>query len=459
MEPNIENTKFNTSEIKAKFDDVLVRNINRLLEIDTLTPSLSFNLPTITCLLLLVEREDDIKVSPDSPPDRYTRETFLDALSDVGLSIDDDLMASFQSLAQYGYVMIGADEKYHTQISSFAIVSFLNNLFPEMTGMNLVAYILQAIDEVMSERKELKDALDQLDQTLVSKGIPLSKQDIEKEEKVSLKKQPEQKTKTAESMKMSDDLKSAFRNRMSTIRQHSFDDSGEPRVFTAQGSTGTAKIRKLYSPGEEEATKNNLERAKEEAEKAARDAEEKAAKEAEERSAEIAVKEAEIKAAEMVARDAELKLKEAQEKAREAEIRAQKYEEEKDSSRKETKSESDDIEKQIAAYQDNLLMSCPVCNIGKIRSEKTDNDKVYYHCSNENCGFVSWGKPFPFQCPVCKNSFLVEFMSSDNNPGLKCPRATCSFTQNHLRIPAQDAPPSGSQPKKKRKLVRRVRRR
>ena len=372
--------------------------------------------------------------------------------------IDDDLMASFQSLAQYGYVMIGADEKYHTQISSFAIVSFLNNLFPEMTGMNLVAYILQAIDEVLSGRKGLEDALDQLDQTLISKGIPLSRQSIEKEEKVSLKKQPTQKPKTAESMEISDDLKKAFRNRMSKMRHHSSGESVEPRIFTAQGSMGGAKIKKLYSP-EEDAKMAALEKEKEEAEKAARDSEEKAAKEAEERSAEIAAKEAEIKAAEIAAREAELKLKEAEDKAREAEMRAKQLEEERNNSSQEVKDGSEDIEKRISAYQDNLTMPCPVCNIGKIGSEKTDSGKVYYHCSNENCGFVSWGRPFPFHCPVCKNSFLVEFVSSDNIPGLKCPRATCSFSQNHLQAPAQDAPSPGSQPKKKRKLVRRVKRR
>lgn len=458
METKVENDKITPHEIKAKFDDVLVRNINRLLEIDTFTPSLSFNLPTITCLLLIVEREDDIRNAPDSPPDRYTRETFLDALSDVGLSIDDDLMSSFQSLAQYGYVTIGTDEKYHIQISSFAIVSFLNNLFPEMTGMNLVAYILQAIDEVLSGRKKLEDALNQLDQTLISQGIPLSRQNIEKEEKVSLKKQPTQKMKTAETMEVSDDLKKAFRNRMSRLRQHSSDDTGEPRVFTTQGSMGAAKVKKLYSQ-EEDAKMDALEKEKEEAEKAARYAEEKAVKEAEERSSEIAAKEAEIKAAEIAARETELKLKEAEVKVREAEMRAKQLEEERDNSSQEVKDDSEDIEKRITAYQDNLTMACPVCNIGKIGSEKTDNGKVYYHCSNENCGFVSWGRPYPFQCPVCKNSFLVEFMSSDNIPGLKCPRATCSFSQNHLQTPTQEAPSLGSPPKKKRKLVRRVKRR
>jgi len=450
MEIKAENSRIANSEIKAKFDNVLVRNINRLLEIDTFSPSLSFNLPTISCLLLLVEREDEIKHMSASPPERYTRETFLDELSDVGLSIDDDLMSSFQSLAQYGYVMIGKDDKYHAQISSFAIVSFLNNLFPEMTGMNLVAYIIQAIDEVVTGRKELEDALIQLDQTLVKKGIPLSKQSIEKEEKVSLKTQPTQHSQTAESIKISEDLKKSFRNRMTSLRQRSTGDSDEPRVFTAQGSGGTSKIRTLFSP-EEEAAKAKLEQ--ESAEKAAKEIEEKASREAEERLAEIAAKEAE-----MAAKEAELKRKEAEAEEREAEIREKKLEEEQKRNLEEAKDDSDDIEKRIAAYQDNLSMACPVCGSGKIGSEKTNNASLYYQGSNENGGFVSWGKPYPFECPMCRNSFLVEFMSGGNTPGLKCPRATCSFSQNNLQAPQQESPPAASPRKKKRRLVRRVKR-
>jgi len=186
---------------------------------------------------------------------------------------------------------------------------------------------------------------------------------------------------------------------------------------------------------------------------AAKEIEEKASREAEERLAEIAAKEAE-----MAAKEAELKRKEAEAEEREAEIREKKLEEEQKRNLEEAKDDSDDIEKRIAAYQDNLSMACPVCGSGKIGSEKTDNGKLYYDCSNENCGFVSWGKPYPFECPMCRNSFLVEFMSGGNTPGLKCPRATCSFSQNNLQAPQQESPPAASPRKKKRRLVRRVKR-
>ena len=178
MSESTEANEIELSKIKALFDEVLVKHIQRLLEIDTLAASLSFNLSTIACLLLLVERENEIRSFSQSPPDRYTRETFLDELSDIGLDIDDTLMVSFQALAQHGYVEIDANDRYNAQISAFALVNFLDNLFPGMKGMNLVGYILQMITEVASNRKELDEAIAAFDQTLQSKGIPLSQQQI-----------------------------------------------------------------------------------------------------------------------------------------------------------------------------------------------------------------------------------------------------------------------------------------
>ncbi len=441
------------SKIKAVFDEILVKHIQRLLEIGTLTTSLSFNLSTIACLLLLVERENEIKNFSQSPPDRYTRESFLDDLSNIGLDIDDTLMVSFQGLAQHGYVDIDQNNRYNAQISAFALVSFLDNLFPGMKGMNLVGYILQMISEVSSNRKDMNDAIQQFDQTLQSKGIPLSQQQV----KIAV--QPRSNLDPKVAKQVSDDLKKTYVQKLDRLRHKiSQGGSSQNEVKTMWSDRGVS-VKEIFpkGPSEEEmlagkaaetAQKEAASKAILEAEKiAALEEAKRAAREAELKASEIAAQAAEIKA-----REAELRAKEAEIAAREAEARLVKNNEMKKEmpSRNET-ADKTEIEKKIAAFQDTIAISCPVCNTGKVLSNTTEKGQEYYSCSNTHCGFISWGKPYPFECPLCKNQFLIEINAEGGQPGLKCPRATCSYRQNHLGSPKTDT--NSSSPKKK-KLVR-----
>jgi hypothetical protein len=447
------------SKVKSVFDEILVKHIQRLLEIETLAASLPFNLSTIACLLLLVERENEIKNFSQSPPDRYTRETFLDDLSDIGLDIDDTLMVSFQGLAQHGYVEIDQNNRYNAQISAYALVSFLDNLFPGMKGMNLVAYILQTIAEVSSNRKDLNDAIEQFDQTLQSKGIPLSQQKIKIDEKKSLTTQPLSKLDPKAAQQLSDDLKKAYIQKLERLR-NKMSQSGSPQkeVKTIGSDRGLA-VKEIFSKGpseEEILARKAAEIAQKEAEskaileaekKAAMEEAKRAAREAELKASEIAAQAAEIKA-----REAELRAKEAEIAAREAEARLLKNNEtKKDITDKNEPVDKTEIEKKIAAFQEAIAISCPVCGIGKVLSNTTEKGQEYYSCSNTHCGFISWGKPYPFECPLCKNQFMIEIHTEGGQNGLKCPRATCSYRQNHLGPPKTDM--ASSSPKKK-KLVR-----
>ena len=94
---------------------------------------------------------------------------------------------SFQALTLYGYVAIGDDNCYYPQLSAIAIVNFIDNLFPGMPGMNLVAYVIQLTDEVITGRKKLDVAVHYFEQTLSSRGVSLSDQTIKEEEKAQLK--------------------------------------------------------------------------------------------------------------------------------------------------------------------------------------------------------------------------------------------------------------------------------
>ncbi|RJP77894.1 MAG: hypothetical protein C4522_14470 [Desulfobacteraceae bacterium] len=459
-----EEKKMELSEVKSLFDEILVRHIQRLLEIDTLAASLSFNLSTIACLLVLVERENEIKNSPQSPPDRYTREAFLDELSNIGLDIDDNLMVSFQGLAQHGYVEIDKRNRYNAQISAFALVSFLDNLFPGMKGMNLVGYILQMISEVTSKRKGLDEAISQFDQTLESKGIPLSRQHIKIDEKKSLSIQPRSRLDQKEAKQISDDLKKAYVQKLERMRTRMSSGGSLAQEGKSISSDRKPAVKEIFPKGPSEAEIQ----AKEAAEKAAGEAEAKAELEAEKKAvlaeAQKTAKEAELRAAAIAAQEAAIKAREAELKAKEAEIAAREEQTRVDSRKDEIRDEiaqpasidQNNIEKKIAAFQETIAISCPACNIGKVLSGTTEKGQEYYSCSNSHCGFISWGKPYPFECPLCKNKFLIEIPAEGGQRGLKCPRSTCSFRQDHLGPPQTD---TASSPGKKRKLVRRVKRR
>ncbi len=450
------------SEVRSRFDEVLVKHIQRLLELETLAASLSFNLSSISCLLLLVERENEIRNFPTSPPQRYTRESFLDDLSNIGLEIDDELMGSFQALAQYGYVMIHDDDRYHAQISAFALVSFLDNLFPGMTGLNLVGFIIQMMNEVLSNRKELKDALEQFDQTLLSQGIPLSRQKLKQDEKETLQKQVDKTHKTFESKTISEDLKLAYVERLSKLRNREDHGVVTPKVYQRTRPTPNVAVQDLFAKPSakpidgrtsfEEESEKPEERTSPDREKMTA---QKMVLEAEIKAAELATREAEIKAAEIAAREAEIRAREAEIRARESEMRAREAEKELVDKTAEVPSHEtrqSGIEKKIEAFQNSMAMDCPLCHTGKIRMEESETGRKYFSCSNQHCGFISWGKPYGFPCPLCKNPFLVEFVSGER-AGLKCPRATCSFSQDHLGQPAQPRPGDEKTPKR-RKLVR-----
>ncbi|MBU0992380.1 MAG: hypothetical protein KJ737_07785 [Proteobacteria bacterium] len=479
-------------KVRSQFDNVLNKHILRLIEIDT-ESRLQFDTCTVACLVLLVERDREIKNFPNSPPRRYIRETFLNDLNDIGLELDDDLMETFETLVKLGYVGIDQEEKYSAQISTLALVKFIDNLFSGMPGLNLVAYIIQCIDEILSGRKELKENLSNFEQTLVSRGVAISKQNLKDEEKETIKKTATTFKISKESLAAAEKLKRTNVQKLASLRTLAV------REPSQQKSAAVSQVKELFprrehgeadipnSAAVKEATQAaiELEQKKEEIRK--REEELRKAEEAnlelERRKKEIAEKEGEIKKAELAAREAEIVLKEAelrasqiaareaQMAAKEAELEAKEAElkaaHEKEEDSEETEEDTDEvlsIEDKIAAFEAELAMPCPVCSIGKIVSEKTEKEKEYFACTNKTCKFVSWSKPYHFQCPLCKNPYLVEFTLPDGLFGLKCPRAVCSFNQQGIqdpqtpRQPIGAMSPGGEQPKKKKKIIRRKKR-
>jgi hypothetical protein len=476
-----------TDEVTAHFDDILLENVKNFDQIKIFKGKIELNLPTIASLLLVVDKETEIQDCNEADAKRYSRKTILGDLTDIGLEVNDNLIASLQNLVNNKIFLTDAEDNYHPDILAHEVVSNLNRMFPGMPGMNLVAYIIQTIDEVTTGRKDFDEALVQFDKTLKSRGRSLNFVHLRTNKKKAIETEEEKKKRIAqkvESKKISEELKKEYSAKLAQLRNEILSEKVAPEIVTHRKLAAEEVKIKEVSPRKVEEARLRAEQEKLEQEKAELERLEAERLENER----IASEKAELERIEAEQLENERLKKEAEEKARlEAEeakreqIRKEKeelellrkekqaLEEQKLALERERQRELSEppankplsVEEQIAAFEQELSLSCPLCETGKINTEKTDDNKEYYKCSESNCRFISWSKPFHFKCPVCSNPFLVEFFTPQGQQGLKCPRATCGFSQIGIENPVSKiAPQASTDPgaPKKRRLVRRKKR-
>jgi len=445
-----------SAAIRSEFDKILMDHISSLIDTREDIAALPFNLATIASLLLLAERENEIKSFPESPPERYNRETFFSDIEEIGLELDDDLIQAIQNLELYGFVVINADTRYIARESASLLILVLDSIFPQMPGLNLVAYVSQAIEEVTSGRKERKKALQQFDQTLDKQGVRLSAiPESQLGASVTQRILPHE----APDPEILKERRSAYLQKLKALRAKSLSSDASPTVVFGGTSLKHVKIKELFpknapspeppavfsEPPPEEATPAQDMDIAPLSDVQTPEPTEASLLQAEPQPTDIFTD----TATEMVG-------KEAIEPADVGEEPAQPYPEDEisepisdvvtgmdqeatiasDLQEQESKpasvleeplSKEELIEQRIRQFEEELAMPCPICGLGKVLSDTTEKGKVYYHCSNEDCRLISWGKPYPMDCPVCKNPFLIEVQAPDGQVGLKCPRATCMY--------------------------------
>ncbi len=491
--------------IRTQLDEILAGEIVSFIKIDSDSALLSYNLATIACLVIAVEREREINDAIDSPPERFTRKTFMEELVDIGLEKDDKLTGSVDSVIDMGYLTIDSHGKLKAEVSAYTTVALLDTIFPGMPGMNLVAFVMQMNDEVVSGRKSLEYAKTSFMQTLKSRGVALTRKKAENIKPDLNVKKPDARFKI-----MSEKLKKANEKKIAKLRLKKI--SGKPSFYSRDGYVSShIKVKSVFDRGgtsekeikaaqeaERAAAEQNRKEEEQKAQELAQMKErikqaEKKAEQAEKKAKELAIREKELEAAKFAAEEAEkkaleLKNSEVEKAAAQMEVELRAMEEklkaaEKECTRREQGTgellsdvnsehdkheekisplnDLDDIESRIAVFEAELAMPCPICKKGKVISETTSAGKVYYTCSDKDCRFVSWDKPCHFSCPMCKNPYLVEFDLPSGGKGLKCPRAVCSYTQDNLLDPVQNfvSKVEKSIPRKKKRVVRRVRRR
>ena len=229
-----------TKTIRVQFDDVFKKHIYRLLDTMPEATTLPFDLATITSLILLVERENEIETFSDSPPGRYTEGTLFEDLVETGLEIDDVSRTAVMNLSKMGFITVESDGAYIPRHSTSALVKMVDNMFPGMPGLNLVAYTLQTIDETQSGRKDIDQAIRQFDHTLQSRGVSLSKQKSASIQPAQIAIEKKASNTTVNNRKR------AYLNRSSEIRSKSSSELSDSANVSSIGTTEQPKVFTLF---------------------------------------------------------------------------------------------------------------------------------------------------------------------------------------------------------------------
>ena len=450
-------------EIRNQFDQTLKQHLERLTRTSVEIGVLPLNCASISCLILLTERENEIESFGLDPSERYTQETFLDELAELGLDPDSDLKKKLQEMGQKGYIHVDDDGKFSPKKSTTSMAHLLDRIFPGMPGMNLVAYFVQTMDEVQSGRKDLEFAISQFDQTLQMKGVPLKKGNTrpgpDKAVKLAVKRKailkklelPHISPSESKILSFSDhsgqkEIKEVRFGGALSKQDESTENCPEIREKNKTQKPDMEGVAKREEPAEQNENKGanaDLEVFSDTQQILSELGPESLDSADEEASTDITLKdtpsvcEDDLIFSEHEEQEEDL-LKHSENdlgqsksvKPEEPLPPSEKISGTKSVSNEHGQNTSDDIiEKSIATFEEDLAMQCPLCKSAKIQANETAMGKVYYKCSDRKCNFVSWGKPYHMACPQCNNPFLVEISDRHGKKIIKCPRATCRYRQ------------------------------
>jgi len=423
MEKDTHQNRPGTHKVRKLFDQTLGQHIERLIGTRYGIGALPINLATISCLIFLTERETEIESFHFTPSERYTHEILLDELAEIGLDLNEELNIVVQDMIQKGYIDVDNDGRFSARNSTISMVQLLDDAFPKMPGMNLIAYYIQTMDEAQSGRKDLDSALSQFDQILWMQGVPLAKQKTQPK--------PEKAPRPSVTPHIS---------------------RSEPKILSANGNLGwgEVEIRELSawqdkSPETSLEMDEAIEAQKPDIPQEAKEEEPDRKAEAESPYAEPEVSpeslsgissepgsEMEDLSGEMVHADTSLE----ETPPVEQETGTKSIQPEEVFQQVETKivSELHALERADDIIEKRIVTQCPICRNGDVKAKETATGRHYYKCSNKNCNLISWGKPYDIVCQQCKNPFLVEASDRDGKRILKCPRATCRSWQ---RLPSE----------------------
>ncbi|MFH1673298.1 MAG: DNA topoisomerase [Pseudomonadota bacterium] len=385
-------------------------------------------------------------------PEYYTMETIFSDMAEMGFDMNDDVIAILKDMLQKGYMEISEEGNLRPLENSMKVVNVLDRAFPKMSGLNLIAYMVQTMDEAISGRKGLIRAVEQFNQTLNMHGNVLVKSKApeaskEVEECISEKLKVETE-KPTEAPKRAEEAADAAAPDQPVETSIAKKDATEQVPPTAKTSEETVVSEEIMEPSPE---KEGLPPEKEEPSE-----EPPEEKDADAQEPQICPKcgsELNLKVGRFGpfygcsafpkcrftknAKDAKVQI-EAEERTcaecgKPMRVRRGRF----------------GLFWACTGYpqcnhtepygeKDGLDMDCPVCNNGKVRIRRTKIGKKFFVCSDTECEFVAWSQPHAIPCPVCGHPFLVEKKNARGETSLKCPKSGCKHQQSPPKEVAQE---------------------
>ena len=393
--------------VRVRFNQVLLSHYERLTGTVNVAGGLPLSLDNIGCLILFGGRELEVCDYTSEISERYTMEEFLKEVRDAGIETDEHFQTAMHDLTQRKYIEQLPDGHIHGYSDARETARVLNEIFPKMQGVNLLAYIWQMIAEITSGRTDLESALSRFDQTLNNHGVILPKPKIP-----VIKRAPEKPT--APEKKEPEISRRGSR----IIRNYVVSETIAQPMPSASKQVGPPLAS--HAKTDRDAA-SDREETEEKAERTASEIDQKIQTETEAMKQKIAELEKAIAAGkEKQAPAAEAPQPEKKEAAAGVVEAA---------GPRESVAVDDEVAKKIAAFEKELALSCPICKTGVLEEKSTAAGKLFYTCATENCNFISWGKPHHVQCARCKNPFLIEATDAAGQTVLRCPRATCQYRQ------------------------------
>ena len=157
------------------FNQVLSQHLERLIGTCYGIGALPLTLENITCLILLAEQEANESENFSDPSERLTHAALLLELKDIGLSPEKKLLGSLNDLIEKGYIETDQEGRLFARKPAISMVQLIERVFPNIPGMNLIAYSTQILEEIQSGRKVEQIGLSHFDQTLRRQGVPLKR--------------------------------------------------------------------------------------------------------------------------------------------------------------------------------------------------------------------------------------------------------------------------------------------
>jgi hypothetical protein len=471
-----EHPNLSTEEaIKVRFEKTLTRHVAIKEGYD----DLPLDLESLSIGILLVEQDHEVKNGLCKPSERYTRDTLMSALAEIGVQSNGAGNRVTADMAEKGYVEIDTDGRLFAQARLADFIQKLNASFPRMQGLNLVAYLIQTMDEVLSGRKDIEFALEQLDQTLHHQshdGPPpkTGRSSLSGSKQDPVPKQDKPSTDTLKSA-----LSKRLRKRQAQGSPSAKQESDACIVVSGGGEARPLNVQRLFSPKPEIGGADEpapgfetpaLEFETEDQQEQVPDSDTDAVKalhiEEEDRASAPkpdgrqetpaepeAVSSDQGPADNLTApteENATLSpdvcekpsgevdpaspnddppIADAASESTPPSIPAVSELPANEGAEKTDRVSDQTVQERIESFYESLALTCPVCHSGRILEQNTEKGKVFFTCSNSECVFVSWGKPHILVCPWCKNPFLIEGTGKQGNAVLKCPRATCHYQQ------------------------------